>query len=222
MHRTSKVKKIKGPNTEHGEHTKEANRLFLNLTEALKNGNETERQSAMIKYNDARRNVTRNILISEHKMWNDIISDPRTLWSRVDWNGKMCKNDIDTHPTLNQLKEHFEDIYESKERDEKAEIDQLSSNVYIPLLDDPITQIEVENSLHSCKNGGYDFKNPVMSMFITKFLSVIVLLFNMIFYIRYPINLACSLLNSIPKSGNLLLPQNFRGIQDATVVRRSL
>ena len=41
---------------------------------------------------------------------------------------------------------------------------------------------------------------------------VIVLLFNLMFYIRYPMQLACSLLHSIPKSSNLRLPCNFRGI----------
>ena len=33
------------------------------------------------------------------------------------------------------------------------------------------------------------------------------------FYISYPLKLACSLLISIPKAGNLNLPKNFRGIQ---------
>ena len=36
---------------------------------------------------------------------------------------------------------------------------------------------------------------------------------NMMFYVQYPRKLACSLLSSIPKCGDLRFPVNFRGIQ---------
>ena len=41
----------------------------------------------------------------------------------------------------------------------------------------------------------------------------IIILFNVMFYMCYPVKLACSLLISLPKKGNLRLPKNFRGIQ---------
>ena len=44
-------------------------------------------------------------------------------------------------------------------------------------------------------------------------LPLFLMLFNCIFYLYYPLSLACSLLFTIPKKGNLKLPSNFRGIQ---------
>ena len=64
----------------------------------------------MRMYNEAKKNVTVKIMLSEHRRWNELLSDDRTLWSRVDWNGSLCKNKSDVHPTLNQLRQHFEDI----------------------------------------------------------------------------------------------------------------
>ena len=45
------------------------------------------------------------------------------------------------------------------------------------------------------------------------FSHVILLLRNFIFFVRYPVHLALSLLSITPKKGNLLLPKHYRGIQ---------
>ena len=212
MHQTS-VKYSRKPVSEHLKYTNDANKLFEDFTQKLKDGNDADKELSLKLYIESRKNVTLQIMLSEQKMWNEMMYDNRTLWSRIDWNGKLGKNDLDVHPTINQLRQHFEEIYESDEKHEREEIEKLSTNVYVPILDDPINKAEIEESLQRCKKGGYDFKNPVMSLFVTKFMYLIVLLFNMMFFIRYPIQLACSLLHSIPKSGNLRLPSNFRGIQ---------
>ena len=36
---------------------------------------------------------------------------------------------------------------------------------------------------------------------------------NFMFYVSYPFSLSLSLLSLIPKSGNLALPSNYRGVQ---------
>ena len=42
---------------------------------------------------------------------------------------------------------------------------------------------------------------------------ILLLLFNIMFYVEYPVSLAKSLLVALPKKGNLLLAVNYRGIQ---------
>ena len=42
---------------------------------------------------------------------------------------------------------------------------------------------------------------------------LLLLLFNIMFYVAYPLSLARSLLSALPKKGNLSLPVNYRGIQ---------
>ena len=42
---------------------------------------------------------------------------------------------------------------------------------------------------------------------------IILLLLNILFFVKYPVKLAISLLIALPKKGNLALPKNYRGIQ---------
>ena len=47
---------------------------------------------------------------------------------------------------------------------------------------------------------------------------LLLLLFNIMFYVAYPVSLARSLLCALPKKGNLALPNNYRGIQMLTAL----
>ena len=76
-----------------------------------------------------------------------------------------------------------------------------------------IVDREIQEALKDSKKSGYDISLPVLEKIISSLLPLIILLFNCIFYIYYPLKLACSLLFTIPKKGNLKLPCNFRGIQ---------
>ena len=63
------------------------------------------------------------------------------------------------------------------------------------------------------KKGGYDYKIDVIDV-ISKITSpLLLILLNIMFYVSYPVNLAISLLTAIPKKGDSILPQNYRGIQ---------
>ena len=124
---------------------------------------------------------------------------------KISWKGEMNGGPLNIHPPTNQLKEHFENIYSIEDSNEKVKLEHLSSNIYIPILDDPITNIEVNTSLKNCKKGGYDCPLATIKHFISLFMPVFV-----IFYGYYPIKLACSLLFSIPKKGNLRLLKNSR------------
>ena len=63
------------------------------------------------------------------------------------------------------------------------------------------------------KKSGFDYGLPVLAALVGSFPLLLVTIFNVMFFMKYPMSLACSLLSLIPKKGNLSLPKNFRGIQ---------
>ena len=84
----------------------------------------------------------------------------------------------------------------------------LEFNITIPILDDLIDENEINVALKGMKKSGYDL--PILTILITSFTLLIMNILNM-FYVKYPVTLANSLLSIIPKKGNLMLPKNFRG-----------
>ena len=90
---------------------------------------------------------------------------------------------------------------------------EIESDVNIPILDDPISENEIKIALRSMKKQGFDYNLPILSILGTYFSLMLVNILNMMFYVKYPASLACSLLSVIPKKGNLMLPKIFRGIQ---------
>ena len=140
-------------------------------------------------------------------------NDPKKLWKRIDWNGRLKNKGPDIHPSTRCMYDHFEELYTPEDPDEMNKIKELKSDVYIPILDDPITAKEIEEAMKDCKKGGFDYQLPVLKTLTNRMMTMLLLLFNTMFYIAYPIQLAYSLLIAIPKLGNLLDPNNFRGIQ---------
>ena len=208
MHLTLKVKYEKATASRHILLMQDANNKFQDFLTKMH-----EDDNGALQQYLARKKINNYMLAMELKEWNRLTTENKDneLWKKIDWKGELSKSNNTIHPPINQLKEHFEHIYSSPEED--SNIDTLSSNVYIPLLDDPITNIEVRESVRKCKKGGYDFPITSMKNFILNFMPIIIMLLNAIFYGCYPVKLACSLLFSIPKKGNLRLPKNFRGIQ---------
>ena len=68
------------------------------------------------------------------------------------------------------------------------------------------------------KKGGYDFSLNILKILVQMMSPILLLLFNIMFYVAYPAVLAKSLLIALPKKGNLLLPKNYRGIQMLTAL----
>ena len=77
----------------------------------------------------------------------------------------MNNNKMDMQPTITEIKCTFQNIYTAEDPSEPAKIEELSSDVYVPILDDPIDSKEVKKALNDCKEGGYNisrqfFKKP--------------------------------------------------------------
>ena len=68
------------------------------------------------------------------------------------------------------------------------------------------------------KKGGWDYSILVMKVMMESISASMLMLCNIIFFGKYPLQLTLSNLHAIPKTGNLLLPTNFRGIQMQPII----
>ena len=72
---------------------------------------------------------------------------------------------------------------------------------------------EMTSCAKQLKKDGFDYPIEVITLVICSIPAVILLLLNMILYNSWPSKLCTSLLSLIPKTGDLRLPSNYRGIQ---------
>ena len=124
----------------------------------------------------------------------------------------MTKQQIE-QPLIEDLSAHFEDLYNLNNKDELIDMSNLESNVYIPLLDDPITDYGINAARKSMKKAGYDFALSTLDIILNVLSPVILVLLDIMFYVSYPASMAISLLTAIPKKGNLKCCGNYHGIQ---------
>ena len=116
-------------------------------------------------------------------------------------------------PSIGKFEIFFEELYKCDNQRELYDLMEIKSDVNIPVLDKPINENEILIAWKTMKESGFDYNLPILSVLITFFGLMLVHIMNMMFYVNYPVELACSLLSLIPKKGNLMLPKNFRGIQ---------
>ena len=69
---------------------------------------------------------------------------------------------IHQSPIFDDLTVHFEKLYKNENVDDERKMMELNTDVYIPILDDPITSNEMETALNEMKKGGFDHR---MDMF---------------------------------------------------------
>ena len=215
IHKASKVYKEKEMTHNKKDVITIVNNKFITYNECLKAGKNEDIQRSLDDFIQARKHLSYNILETETNRWNAVIrgKDSKQLWKLIDWNGSVNNNNIASQPNINSLKNHFKNIYQAENPSEIANITEVTTNVCIPLLDDPIIKADVDEAMKNCKKGGYDYLLPILQMLVSHMLPLILILFNIMFYTIYPLKLACSLLFAIPKKGNLKIPSNFRGIQ---------
>lgn len=83
--------------------------------------------------------------------WKRLIkeNDQRRIWKSINWDGSIDETIVET-PSDEDFKLHFENLLNPGTSDNEEEID-TGSSPYIPILDDPITEIEVIKAAESCK-----------------------------------------------------------------------
>ena len=193
----------------------DCDRLFNTYNNMINNPS-YNRDEILAAYNQYQ--IKRNSLHAEisQKVNNDYKSilesrDDKKLWALIDWSGNIRPSEPKTHPSIGEMTAHFQMLYEPLVDDGK--LGNLTTNVYIPITDDQIQMDEVQKGCKQMKKGGFDFSITALYLIMSCISPVILHLLNLIFFTGFPLKLCTSLLTAIPKSGNYLLPTNFRGIQ---------
>lgn len=191
-----------------------ANQEFENYQRSLKGESTDSTEEAWRKYQLSRNSVSRSMQNIEHRKWTSFISNKNTkeLWNSIDWKGNLSKCET-VRPTDDELALHFEKLYSTNDPDEAAKIEELFTNTHDPTLDVPITEGEIAAAIKEMKKGGYDYNLDILKVLVQIMSPLLLLFFNIMFFVAYPAALARSLLSALPKKGNLSLPANFRGIQ---------
>ena len=170
-------------------------------------------EELLTEYQDSRNQISKDIYKRENECRNSLTNanDSKKLWGKIFWKGN-ASNKVFQPPIFEDMVSFFENLY-TNDSNGTEKINQLTTDVYEPSLGNPITMDEMNDAMNNMKNGGYDHRIDMFKI-IMKVTSPLVLLFlNTLFFVAYPIKLAISLLSAIPKTGDLSLPSNFRGIQ---------
>eukprot|EP00919_Chromeraceae_sp_WS-2016_P053652 GHVR01127376.1.p1 GENE.GHVR01127376.1~~GHVR01127376.1.p1 ORF type:complete len:133 (+),score=16.85 GHVR01127376.1:326-724(+) len=85
-----------------------------------------------------------------HSRWLNIIDcdDEKTVWNSMNWNGSFSTSDAnDITPSDGDFAEFFASLLNIS----NEQIALPDNNIYIPLLDDPITTTEIHEQLRTIK-----------------------------------------------------------------------
>ena len=85
-------------------------------------------------------------MLSEYKKWDKRTSDSNKIWGKVDWKG-WIQHGSKLYATILQLQNHFENIYETNKLKAIENINDISNDVYLPILDEPITGSEIKKNI---------------------------------------------------------------------------
>ena len=172
---------------------------------------------------EAERPVSRsNVPVPQENRWKWLIeeNDPRQIWCAINWRGTFDTK-IRNSPSNQVFADYFKRLF--GESDSNIDYNEAGSinNVYIPLLDDPISEREVRDSIKLLKGNkaaGPDGISPgILKLLNDSWVELIVYLVNIIFYTYYPDEWTKSKLITIYKKGDALDPSNYRGINIMSV-----
>ena len=183
--------------------------LDLSLENHLSWFSETVQQSTMAArmHND---DVQRDN--DEWDRWKKLLTsrDAKAVWHAIDWSGKL-KEDHEEKPNESDFKIHFENLLNPTAQDLPRE---FNDSPYIPVLDDPITPIEVESVIKNSKLTSYKGLCPgLLKWMPMTFIVYITFIFNVVFLCNeYPEEWCISNLITLFKKGDRLCCGNYRGI----------
>ena len=215
--RKSKIKTRRTTTTDYTALMLETDTKFHNYHEILNNpmSSDAEIQCAAKTYSNYRNGVTQTVIQKQSDKWLQFVqnTNDRDIWRKINWNGSCNARSSTDPPPVEELASHFEELYQPPVNEKNEDLVNLEANTFIPALDDPITEPELHHAVNLIKKVGFDFPPQVLQALMMSISPIMVTLMNMLFYVKFPMNLAMSVLSAIPKKGNLSLPQNYSGIQ---------
>ena len=149
--------------------------------------------------------------------WERLLSDAddARVWKAISWKGNFeTSGNSCTDLPCDEFKRHFERVLNSLPSAPPAHV---STDVTIPVLDDPISPAEVENQVKRMKVDkacGPDGLTPgVFSMLPAQWVLTITSLFNTVFMSgMYPVSWVRAIMFTVFKRGNRSVVDNYRGI----------
>ncbi len=177
----------------------------------LNKGNSDVLPELYKQYQEKRNKLNAELFSKSDRKYKNIIdcNDSKRLWGMINWKGDMSSPS--NHPPIEELSEHFCTLYEPIEDD--GDIESLSCDTYLPETDDPIDETELKEACGQIKKGGYDFSGICLLLLLATVGGVLLLLVNTMLTTGFASRLRTSVLTALPKSGNLRLSDNYRGIQ---------
>ena len=174
-----------------------------------------EVQEAYENYQSARNALNAEVFQYHEEKYKNILNsnDTRKLWSEINWSGGH-KTSAEHRIPIRVMSDYFEHLFQPLDINESKQLEDMhtDTDLYIPVTDDPITEVEISNAYKKMKKGGYDFSLDVLKMIMVVLLPIMLILVNLVFFVSYPMKFAMSLLSAIPKKGNLKILSNYRGI----------
>ena len=192
--------------------------LLENVTDELYKCAARSKRTAINHYENAAKPSNR---------WQRIIAakDSRTLWKGIDWNGKYQETALDEGPTEAAFQDHLERLLNPADA-EPIVSDDLTTEVSIPILDDPFQPEEllhvVEKQLKPDKSCDVTGLSPgVLKMLPITWLGLLLTIFNMLFIAgSYPVSWTISKLIMLFKKGLIMNCGNYRGITIMNVLSK--
>ena len=148
--------------------------------------------------------------------WQHLLDmkDPKTLWKAINWNGKVEHSLACTEtPSDAEFKRHFELLLNPNDQEPLII---PHTDIYVPILDDPITPMELKTEIKKLKCGraaGIDGVPPgILKVLSEEWITYLTYLFNVVFFNSYPVHWALSKVFTIYKKGPHKDTNNYRGI----------
>ena len=172
-----------------------------------------------IMYDTARDSPINDIIseVPRDNRWQYILNsnDDKLLWKAVDWNGGINQKTLQC-PNDNDFKENLECLL-NPEGVPELNVSDYQTDVYIPVLDDPIDPNEVsyviDKQLNANKSPGIDGLSPgLFKRLPLQWISTLTVILNNVFVNGYPAKWAYSHLNMLFKKGDNMNCDNYRGI----------
>ena len=154
---------------------------------------------------------------SAMERWKKLIrdKDSKSLWQSINWKGEFESSpDAIVRPSDKDFCDFYEDLFQCVGQSTSDFCP--TTDVYVPVLDAPISPSEVEECvkrLKSNKAAGVDGVAPgLMKLLTDEWLLLITFVFNLIFGKQYPLSWTIVKMFNIYKKGGRLQPTNYRGI----------
>ena len=144
--------------------------------------------------------------------WQEGSGDHKLIWKSISWKGEI-EESTDKVPRDDEFERLFEELLDPS--DQPTQEDSGDSAPYIPILDDPITPLEVQDAIKLSKVKSYVGVSPGLLKWLPMtFIAVIAHVLNLVFYTStYPSWWLYTNIKTIFKGGRKLLYGYYRGIQ---------